>query len=250
MNETEDLMNRVEQKLNSLSDSLSKLENKIDGQDSAPIEFQTVADENISDLSEFKTTLDKLQSARRELFSYTFAQNQDSKFLTLNEIRRLSEVLTDLNQQTKNFSSQCEQLEKACQNIESSGELQRLLDRLKSFESNLATLGTYTEKINAAALADENFSELRESINTLSERLDSGGNSSAPYQNICDKIADIIYSDETAEVFRRTQNSPLYQSDLAGLNDTSRQRVLTRLEGSRHFFKIYTDIKRVLDQYR
>ena len=298
MQEIEELMQRVEKNLNSLSNSLSQIENKIDGQNYNPANFEIPADENFSDLTNLKSALDKMQSARREFFQYTLAQNQDLKFAGVNELQRLSKVLTALTQETKNFSSQCEYLEQTRRNLESTDELKKLVSTLKNFESSLSELGTYNEKINDATSTaqknienmqeilddkistaanlekellitshelrqtaknfsapvqtfdNEKFSEIQKSIDALYQKLNDNDSKPALFQNICQEIARIIYSKDNVDAFNKMKDIRLSEFEVRNLNSFTRGKVESLAQGFNHFFKVYSEIKTVLEKNR
>ena len=167
VNET---MNRVEGRLKTLSESLSRLEGRADvlpvAKESAVADF----DDAISDdLSEVNASLQKLRGARQDMYRYAFAQSQQKTFGNLDEIKRLADVMTGLEQKVNELLNQCDKLEATRQNLEKFSSDATLNDLLRKSTENLTRLDSCDEKIRETSdAAAANFENIK---TTLDKRI-------------------------------------------------------------------------------
>lgn len=147
-----EFMNRVEGRLQSLSNSLKRLEEKSDVPFVADKNDLTDFDSNITDdLTEVKSSLQKLRGARQDIYRYSFAQNRRKDFNSLDEIKRLADVMTGLEQRIGDLFVQCEKLESVRQNFERFSAEDTLNELLRKSEENLSRLDNCDKKISDTA---------------------------------------------------------------------------------------------------
>ncbi len=163
VNET---MNRVAGRLQTLSESLSRLEERADvlpiAKESAEADF---ADEIDDDLKEVNASLQKLRGARQAMYRYTFAQSQQKTFDNLDEIKRLADVMTGLEQKVSELLSQCDKLETTRQNLKKFSADATLNELLKKSTENLTRLDSCDEKIRETAdAAAANFENIKTAL--------------------------------------------------------------------------------------
>ena len=287
-----EFMNRVEGRLKSLSNSLKRLEEKGDISSTADKNGLTDFDSNITDdLTEVKSSLQKLRGARQDVYRYTFAQNRRKNFDSLEEIKRLADVMTGLEQRIGDLIVQCEKLETVRQNLEKLS----VEDTAANFENITAALDKRTTDavnlereflISCRELSNttKNLTEVVNGIDTeqspdvalaldslydkISDRLQDlegtlGKVTVAPppeqivssnekvFENLCLKIYESISNEENAAVYNEIKSAKLNASDgleLNNLNPTIYKKVLTYVRGINHFVKVYTDIKKILEE--
>ena len=287
-----EFMNRVEGRLKSLSNSLKRLEEKGDISSTADKNGLTDFDSNITDdLTEVKSSLQKLRGARQDVYRYTFAQNRRKNFDSLEEIKRLADVMTGLEQRIGDLIVQCEKLETVRQNLEKLS----VEDTAANFENITAALDKrITDALNLErefliscrelSNTTKNLTEVVNGIDTeqspdvalaldslydkISDRLQDlegtlGKVTVAPppeqivssnekvFENLCLKIYESISNEENAAVYNEIKSAKLNASDgleLNNLNPTIYKKVLTYVRGINHFVKVYTDIKKILEE--
>lgn len=152
MNElANETMNRVAGRLETLSESLRRLEDRSEVPTATQVVDADFDDSIVDDLSEVNASLQKLRGARQDMYRYTLAQSKRKTFDTLDEIKRLADVMTGLEQRIGDLLGQCEKLEATRQNLEKFSIDATLEELLRKSKENLARLDNCDEKIRETA---------------------------------------------------------------------------------------------------